>query len=133
MKIRNKLILLFTLLFASLLFLFAAFIYFDSANNRKDEYYKRLRQQAITKANLLMEAKVPPTVLQVIYKNSQNSLLEEEVAVYDTAFHLLYHDAVEIDKVKETKAMIDEIVRKKEIRLELQGLEGIGLLYQHNG
>ncbi|MEJ7678446.1 MAG: hypothetical protein WKG06_11415 [Segetibacter sp.] len=113
MKIRNKLTLLFTLLFASLLLLFAVFIFVTSSTNRKEEYYKRLRQRAIVKANLLFDAKVEPVVLQVIYKNSQNSLLQEEVAIYDTSFNLLYHDAVDIDKVKETRSMIDEIVQKK--------------------
>lgn len=133
MKIRNKLTLLFTLFFAGLLLLFAFFIYVLSAQNRKEEYYGRLYQQAITKANLLMDAKVPAKVLQTIYKNSQNSLLQEEVAVYDTSFRLLYHDAVEIDKVKETKKMIDEIVAKKEIRFDLGQLEVVGLLYHHKG
>jgi signal transduction histidine kinase len=133
MKIRNKLTLLFTLLFAALMLLFAFFIYLLSAQNRKEEYYKRLHQQAVTKANLLMDAKVPPKVLQIIYKNSQNSLLQEEVAIYNTGFKLLYHDAVDIDKVKETKAMIDEIVQKKEIRFSQGDLEVLGLLYRHDG
>lgn len=133
MKIRNKLTLLFTVFFAGLLLLFAFFIYVTSSENRKEEYYSRLQQQAITKANLLMDAKVAPQVLQTIYKNSQNSLLQEEVAVYDTGFHLLYHDAVEIDKVKETKKMIDEIITRKEIRFNQGPLEVAGLLYHHKG
>lgn len=133
MKIRNKLTLLFTVLFAALLLLFTVIIYFVSAQNRKEEYYKRLRQQAITKVNLLMDAKVPANVLQIIYKNTQNSLFQEEVAIYDTAFNLLFHDAVEIDKVKETKKMIDEIIYKKEIRFDQGDLEVIGLLHNHDG
>ncbi len=133
MKIRNNLTLLFTLLFAALLFVFAIILYFVSSENRKQEYYKQLRQQAITKANLLMDANVPPNVLQLIYKNSPNSLFQEEVAIYDTSFNLLYHDAVEIDKVKETKSMIDEIRRKKEIRFRQGDYEVVGLLYTHKG
>jgi signal transduction histidine kinase len=132
MKIRNKLTFLFTFLFASLLLLFAVFIYIKSSKNRKDEYYKQLRQQAIIKANLLFDAKVLPDVLQLIYKNSQNSLLQEEVAIYDTSFKLLYHDAVDIDKVKETKQMVNEIVCKEEIRFDQGDLEAIGILYRHN-
>ena len=131
MKLRNKLILLFSLLFTVLLLVFSFFIYASTAKNRKEEYYKSLHQQAITKANLLLDAKISPAVLQLIYKNA--SLFEEEVAIYDTAFHLLYHDAVEIDKVKETRAMINEIVQQKEIRFMQGNTQVVGLLYMHDG
>jgi len=132
MKIRLKLTLLFTALFAALLLVFCLVIYFSNARDREDQYFKRLRQQAITKTNLLLGAKVQPTVLQLIYKNSLNSLPQEEVAVYDTAFHLLYHDAVYIDRVKETRGMIDTIVRQHEIHFYVQDLQAIGFLYPYN-
>jgi signal transduction histidine kinase len=133
MKIRLKLTLLFTALFAALLLIFCLVIYFSNARDREDQYFKRLRQQAITKTNLLLGAKVQPTVLQLIYKNSLNSLPQEEVAVYDTAFHLLYHDAVYIDRVKETRGMIDTIVQQHEIHFYVQDLQAIGFLYPYNG
>ncbi len=133
MTIRSKLTYLFTLLFAALLLVFAIFIYISSAETRKDEYYKRLREQAITKANLLLDAKVAPEVLQLIYKNSPNALFQEEVAIYDTAFNLLYHDAVQIDKIKETRGMVQEIVQQKEIEFSQGKLQAVGILYNHNG
>ncbi len=120
-------------LFAALLLVFALIIYFSNAQDREDQYYKRLRQQAVTKANLLLGAKVQPGVLQLIYKNSLNSLPQEEVAIYDTAFHLLYHDAVYIDRIKETSAMIHNIVRNHEIRFYAGDLQAIGFLYAFNG
>ncbi|MBB6128641.1 HAMP domain-containing sensor histidine kinase [Mucilaginibacter lappiensis] len=133
MKIRNQLLLLFLVLFGVLLLAFSIFIYLSSAQTRKDEYYKQLKREAITKANLLFDAKVAPSVLQLIYKNSANSLFEEEVAVYDTSFNLLYHDAVQIDKVKETRKMIDQIVQQKEITFDQGSLQVVGLLYIHHG
>ncbi len=132
MKIRVKLLVLFVLLFGALLLAFAVFIYASSAQTRKDQYYKRLKKEAVTKANLLFDAKVTPSVLQLIYKNSLNSLFEEEVAVYDTSFNLLYHDAVQIDKVKETRKMIDQIILQKEITFDQGALQVVGLLYLHN-
>lgn len=84
------------------------------------------------KANLLLDAKIQPRVLQLIYKNSPNSFFQEEVAIYDTSFHLLYHDAVEIDKVKETRQMIDEIVAKKQIKFYQGEMQAVGILYHHN-
>lgn len=133
MKIRLKLTLLFTILFAIVLAVFALAIYFAYSFNREDEYYKRLKQQAITKANLLFDVKIHPDVLQEIHKNSPNTLHLEEVAIYDTAFHLLYHDAVEIDKVKETKQMIDEVAQKGEIAFSEGKLQAVGVLYKHGG
>ncbi len=133
MKIRLRLTLLFTSLFAALLLAFALVIYFSYATNREEEYYKRLKQQAITKANLLLETKIPPKVLQVIYKNSPNSLFQEEVAIYDTSFHLLYHDAVEIDKVKETRGMIDTIIAQKYFQFVVGPLQAVGVLYRYDG
>jgi len=133
MKIRLKLTLLFTGLFAILLLGFSLVIYFSNANQREEEYFKRLRQLAITKTNLLLGAKVQPYVLQLIYENSLNTLPQEEVAIYDTDFHLLYHDAMDIDKVKETTGMIDSIRTLKEIHFYVEDLQAIGFVYVFQG
>jgi signal transduction histidine kinase len=130
MKIRLKLTLLFSGLFAILLLAFSLAIYFYNANQREEEYFKRLRQLAITKTNLLLRAHVEPSVLQLIYENSLNTLPQEEVAIYDTSFHLLYHDAMNIDKVKETTGMIDSIRKKKEIHFYVADLQANGFVYE---
>ncbi|WP_394767047.1 HAMP domain-containing protein, partial [Ferruginibacter sp.] len=131
MQIKTRITLLFTALVAALLLAFASTVYFTSSQIREEEYFKTLKQQASTKANLLFDTKIDPAVLQLIYKNSPNNLYEEEVAIYDTSFHLLYHDAVEIDKVKETRGMIDSIATLKEIRFYINNLQAIGFLYEH--
>ncbi|WP_118974277.1 HAMP domain-containing sensor histidine kinase [Taibaiella koreensis] len=133
MQIRTRLTLLFTLLVAALLLAFASTVYFTSSETREDEYFKRLKQQASTKANLLFDTKIDPNVLQLIYKNAPNALFQEEVAIYDTVFHLLYHDAVEIDKVKETRGMIDKIIAQKEMQFYINDLQVVGFLYEHQG
>lgn len=133
MKIRLKLTLLFAGLFAALLLVFSLAIYFSNANQREEEYFKRLRQLAITKTNLLLEAGVQPAVLQLIYKNSLNTLPQEEVAVFDTAFHLLYHDAMDIDKVRETQGMIDSILALKEMHFYYEDLQVTGFVYDFRG
>ncbi|NIG54839.1 HAMP domain-containing sensor histidine kinase [Chitinophaga sp. Cy-1792] len=132
MKIRTRLTLLFTGIIAALLLLFVAAVYVSYAHDREDEYYKNLRQQAITKANLLFDAQIGPQVLQLIYKNSSGSLSQEEVAIYDTAFHLLYHDAVDIDKVKETPVMLSNIVREHELMFKQGKFQVVGFVYKHN-
>ncbi len=129
MKIRVKLTLLFSGLFAILLLAFSLAVYFYNANQREEEYYKRLRQLAITKTNLLLGAHIEPAVLQLIYENSLNTLPQEEVAIYDTSYHLLYHDAMEIDKVKETTGMIDSIRERREIHFYVADLQAVGFVY----
>jgi signal transduction histidine kinase len=133
MTIRIKLTLLFAGLFAALLLIFCLAIYWSNARQREDDYYKRLKQLAITKTNLLLDAGVEPSVLQLIYKNSLTSLPQEEVAIFDTAFHLLYHDAGYIDKVTETKGMIDSILTLKEIHFFFKDLQVNGFVYVHKG
>jgi len=133
MKIRNKLTLLFTALIATLLLVFAIAVFLLYSKNREDEYYKELHKTAITKANLLLDAKIAPEVLQLIYKRTASDLYPEEVAVYDKQFNLLYHDAVKVDKVKENRAMIDEIIRNKEISFNQGDLQVVGFLYHHQG
>jgi signal transduction histidine kinase len=124
---------LFAGLFAALLLAFSLVIYFSNASQREEEYFKRLKQLAITKTHLLLKAKVQPAVLQLIYKSSLNTLPQEEVAIYDTAFHLLYHDAGDIDKVKETRGMIDSIIALKEIHFYYEDLQAIGFKYDFQG
>ncbi len=132
MQIRIRLTLLFTLLVAALLSAFALMIYITSAEIREDEYFKRLKLQATTKANLLFDSKIAPNVLQLIYKKTPTFLFHEEVAIYDTSFDLLYHDAVDIDKVKEAKSMINRVVAQKEIQFYQGKMQVVGFLYNHH-
>ena len=132
MQIKTRLTLLFTSLIAALLFAFVLTVYFTSSETREDEYFKRLKQQGATKANLLFDTKVLPEVLQLIYKKAPNALYQEEVAIYDTSFNLLYHDAVELDKVKETRGMIDSIIALKQIQFYIKNMQVVGFMYEHN-
>eukprot|EP01136_Pigoraptor_vietnamica_P019334 Opistho-1_new@66809 len=116
MTIREKLSLLFTLITAAILMIFAALVYYAAYQNRETEFYNRLKKEAITKANLFFTAKVDSKTLQTIYKNNRETINEVEVAIYDTNFKLRYHDALDIDFVKETKQMIDEVKQKNEVR-----------------
>lgn len=133
MKIRTRLSLLFTFLTALLLLAFSGVIYFAAQKSREKEFYALLQKEAITKANLLFEAKIDAKTLQNIYKNNRKSLNEVEVAIYNTQFALLYHDAVEIDFVKETQEMLNEILGKKKIQFYQEKWQVIGLEYTFEG
>lgn len=133
MKIRTRLVFLFTVITAIILSLFATVIYLSAKENRQIEFYNLLQKEAITKANLFLNAHVDKKILQDIYHNNRKILNEVEVAIYDTKFDLIYHDAVDIDFVKETKPMFDEIYQKGEIKFYQQDWQVIGLQYVYQG
>lgn len=133
MKIRTRLTILFTLITATILLVFAAIILFSAKENREKEFYALLKKEAITKANIFLNAKVDSKTLQNIYRNNRTTLNEVEVAIYKPSFELLYHDAVDIDVVKETKPMIDEIAQKGEIKFYQKDWQVIGMTYQFQG
>ncbi|MDQ6531938.1 hypothetical protein [Flavobacterium sp. LHD-85] len=130
MKIRNRLSLLFTFITASILLAFASVIYLSAIENREKEFYASLKKEAVTKANLFLNAKVDSKTLQSIYKNNRATLNEVEVAIYNTSFNLLYHDAVNIDVVKETKPMLDKIIQQKELQFYQKDWQVVGLKYK---
>ncbi|GIV44710.1 MAG: two-component sensor histidine kinase [Bacteroidia bacterium] len=133
MQIRTRITILFTIITATILLAFASVIYYSAKENREREFYALLKKEAITKANLFFNAKVETQTLQNIYRNNRKILNEVEVAIYDSTFTLLYHDAVDIDFVKETKTMIDEIYQKGEKQFYQESWQVIGLRYEFEG
>jgi two-component system sensor histidine kinase ArlS len=129
MKIRTRLTLLFTVITATVLFIFASIIYVSTQENREKEFYTLLKKEAITKANLFFNASVDVQTLQDIYKNNRQILNEVEVAIFNKNFELLYHDAVDIDFVKESKSMIDEILEMEELNFYQNEWQVTGLKF----
>lgn len=130
MKIRTQLTILFTLITATILLAFGSVIYISAKQNRETEFFSLLKKEAITKANLYFNAKVEVQILQDIYLANREILNEVEVAIYDTAFNLLYHDAVDIDIVKETLEMINSIYQSEELKFFQDDWQVIGLRYE---
>lgn len=133
MKIRTKLTIRYTAVTAAVFLFFIIAIYLFSSVNRENTFYRNLKKEGITKANLFLENRVDAKVMQSIYQNNRGYVDEVEVAVYDTSFHLLYHDAKEIDIVKETPEMINRIIRNKSIEFYEDKYQVIGLLYTFKG
>ncbi len=133
MKIRTQLTLLFTLLTATILLFFASVMYITAKNDREKEFYSLLKKEAITKVNLFLNTNIDAQTLQNIYHNNRQTINEVEVAIYDDAFHLLYHDAVDIDFVKENQPMFDAIVQNKQVYFYQDKWQVVGLQYVFNG
>ncbi len=132
MKIRNRLTLQSTIIIAVIMALFGVSIYYVYSGFRQDYFFDRIHKQATAKAQLLLNAQIPADVLQIIYKKGPNSPFQEEMAIYDTSFNLVYHDDVNGDFVKENKSMIDSIYQKKEIRFLQGNKQVVGFLLLNN-
>lgn len=112
--------------------IFAFVIYQSAKLSREKEFYNSLKKEAITKANLFFNAEVDSQTLQDIYRSNREVLNEVEVAIYTPSFELLYHDAVDIDVVKETPEMIKEIHQNNEIQFYVKDWQVMGLTYKYD-
>ena len=102
MKIRSSLTLRYTLITAAVLLCFSLTVYYLSEHSRSNTFFRNLRSEAVTKANLFLSNKVDAHTMQSIYLNNKEFIDEVEVAVYNPEFEILYHDALQNDIVKET-------------------------------
>jgi two-component system, OmpR family, sensor histidine kinase ArlS len=128
-KVRTRLTILFTLITAGILLVYATVIYISAKDSREREFYSLLEKEAITKANIFLNASVDVNILQDIYRSNREILNEVEVAIYDENFELVYHDAVDIDFVKETDEMLESVFQEGEIRFYQDQWQVIGLKY----
>lgn len=133
MKIRTRLTLRYTSVTALIFLLFAVIIYIATEKNREREFYHDLKKEAITKANLFFQNKVDAQTMHSIYLNNRASIDEVEVVIYNTSFSLLYHDSEDIDLVKETPTMINNIIKQEEIHFYQGKYQVIGFLYSYKG
>lgn len=133
MSLQKRITLWFTLLTLSVMVLFMGFLYFSAYKNRLNEFYTILEKEAITKINLLLDTELDAQTLQTIYRENREILYEVEVAIYDDEEQLVYHDAVDIDFVKESPEMFEEIRQNRSIRFIQEGWQVLGFVYEHGG
>ncbi|MCH8545255.1 MAG: HAMP domain-containing histidine kinase [Cryomorphaceae bacterium] len=119
--------LLFTILTACLLLMFSLLIDYGASRARMDAFYGELEKEAVTKLNLIVKTDIGEETLQTIYRENRAFLHEVEVAVYDNNLNLLYHDDIDIDFVKETPEMLNEIAEKRSIRFTQENWQVVGL------
>lgn len=133
MKIRTSLTLKNTCVTATIFLLCTILIYLVSEHTRDQTFFRNLKSEGITKANLFLAGQVDAQTMQSVYLNNRQFINEVEVAVYTPDFQMLYHDAVHNDIVKETQWMINEILMKKEIEFHVGKYQGIGMVYPYEG
>lgn len=130
MNILTKLTLRFSVIVASILVLFSIIIYTLSGSYRKEEFYDRLENRAVTTARLLLTVEeVDKDLLRIIDKNSVPALPQEEILVFDKEDDLAYSSVDEITQHYPPE-LLERIRQEKIVRLASGGFEQVGVLYQ---
>jgi len=133
MKIRHKLTIRYTGVTAIIFSLIVLSVYFFSEHSRENEFYRGLTREAVTKVNLFLTGHVDAETMQSIYLNNRQFIDEVEVAVYTPNFDLLYHDAQDIDIVKETPELIKATIQNKELQFYEGNYQVVAMLYAFKG
>lgn len=133
MSIRTRLTWQFTLIVASILIFFFLAIYLFYANFRKDEYYSRLTNKALTTARLLIDVQeIDHDLLKIIERNSLNALHNEKIYIFDRNNSLVYTSAD--DQAQEiTPSLLNEIREEGRVEYTRQMNETLGLYYNEDG
>ncbi|HMR42310.1 MAG TPA: HAMP domain-containing sensor histidine kinase [Saprospiraceae bacterium] len=132
MNIRAKLTLQFSIIVASLLVLFSSAVYYFSATYRKEEFFSRLKDRALTTAKLLVNVEeVDINLLKIIDRNTINALSEERILVYDVEGEVVYASR-ENAQINVSPAQIEQVRRYKYIEFSDGRFEVIGMMYSNN-
>ncbi len=133
MNISTKLTLLFSVIVASILILFSIAVYSFHATYRKEEFYTRLENRAMTTARLLVTVQeVDKNLLRIIDRNTIYALPREKVLVFDRNNRLIYSSLEDL-KISHTINFLNDIRSKKLIRGTVGDMEQVGVLYQEGG
>ncbi len=129
MSIRNKLILLFVSIVALILTGTSVAVYFFSAYNREEEFYKRLENKARITAKLLIEVdEVTPEVLKRIEKDNPTSLPNEEIKIYDGRNNVLYTSDKE-EFLRILPSTLNQVRARHVVRFRQDEYECLAFLY----
>lgn len=133
MTIRTRLTWQFTIIVASILFLFYIAIYFFYADFRRDEYYLRLTNKALTTARLLIEVQeIDHDLLKIIERNSFNALHNEKIYIFDQGNRLVYTSTDDLAP-EISSELLQEIRIEKRVEYTRKHNETLGLAYQEQG
>jgi len=132
MQIRTRLTLQFTILVSAIVLLAFISIYYFTAQFSEREFYRRLRDKAITTAILLIKVEgVDSALLQVIDRAKRDNLYKETIRIYDHENKEIYFSG-DTTKFLNPDAFVN--VRKYgEQRIRKNDFDGIGILFRDKG
>ncbi len=132
MQIRTRLTLQFTILVSTIVLMAFMSIYYFTAQFSEREFYRRLKEKAITSAILLIKVEgVDSALLQVIDRAKRDNLYKETIRIYDYENKEIYFSG---DTTKFLNPESFDNVRKYgEQRIEKSDFDVIGVLFRDKG
>ncbi len=129
MNLKVQFAIWFAALVALILSITFVLIYLQSADFRREEFYSRLEQKALTTQRLLVEVKeIDSMLLRIIDRNTLMTLPEEQILVFDEENRLKYSN-IDEDSIVFDYALLAEVRNRGPIqrffpenRRELLGL-----------
>lgn len=130
MKIKDRLLLQFTVLFAILLLGVLTGIYFITDKNRKQEFNTRLRDRAITVAQLfLAEDNLSSEKFKDVVRKYPQSLPDEIVRIYDKNYQSVF---IKENSFQWPHAVIDKVRQSGHIGYTDGNRQVAGIFYNDN-
>jgi signal transduction histidine kinase len=130
MTIRTRLTLLFSSIVSTLLLVFCLVIYLENEVNRQQEFKARLREEALTSAEILFgKEEISPDLFKLLDKNQMTVLTQEEIVVYNSKDSLIYESGTDYLTVQ--PEIFNQILQKKELSFQQGNREVLGLVYNN--
>lgn len=130
MQIRYKIAVQFTIIVALILLIFSAIVYLRAENQRKKNFYDRLKARSNTTARLLVDVKeFTPRLLKLMDRNSSLRLPDEEVFVFNFKNELLYAN-VETRANYINFSLLESVRRERTVTFESHQRQVIGVLFE---
>lgn len=132
MKIKYRITLLFTVVVTLILLIVCSSIYYFSDLNRQNDFRKRLRNRALTTANLLLKVRgIDNALLKKIDETTVITFRDKSVVVYDQTDHPLYsYTDSATSVVKADSSILQKVRRKNEYAFTIGSREALALKYQ---
>lgn len=103
----------FSILFTVFLAIALLIVYISYADFRKEEFYSRLKDRALTTFKLLVEVEqIDHDLLQVIDKNTLNSLYDEKVLIFEGG--KVIYSSIDDKKIKYNAGLLKQVKNDKE-------------------
>jgi signal transduction histidine kinase len=130
MRIRDRLSLQFTLIFAVLLLLALATIYFVTYKYRAGNFYARIKDRALITAELfLAEDSLSEENFRAVQKKYPQSLSDEIVRIYNDKDRPVF---LQDTGYQWNHSIIDDVRDKEELNYSRKNVQTVGLYYRDN-